>query len=263
MTGLTALITGASSGIGRELARLFAADGHDLVLVARRANLLEDLAGDLRRQFRITVRVWPEDLADHFAPRRIHQRAQAEGIVIDVLVNNAGFGALGPFADLPRDRQMAMIDVNLRALTELTHLFLASMVRQRRGRILNLASMAAFQAGPYMAVYYATKAYVLSFSEALSAELAGSGVSVTCLCPGLTPTEFQEVADMAGSRLAVMRGMSATAVARAGYDALMADRRLIVPGLKNKLGVFIVRFVPRGLAMAAVKWLQARRTAGQ
>jgi hypothetical protein len=220
----TVLITGASSGIGLELARLFAADGHDLILVARRADRLEALAGELRVGHAVTVHVWPEDLGDRDAPARLHARALAENLFVETLVNNAGFGALGDFAELPLDRQLAMIDVNLRALTELTHRFLPDMRRHRRGRILNVASMAAFQPGPHMAVYYATKAYILLLSEALSAELAGSGVSVTCLCPGVTRTEFQDAAGMAGSRLLAIRGLSAERVARIGYSAMQSGR---------------------------------------
>ena len=255
---MTALITGASSGIGLELAKLFAADGHDLVLVARRADMLENLAGELRGRSGVTVRVWPDDLADPAAPTRLFERATAEGVAIDMLVNNAGFGALGTFADLPSERQLAMIDLNIRALTDLCHLFLPAMRRRRQGRILNVASMAAFLPGPHMAVYYAGKAFVLSFSEGLSAELAGSGVTVTCLCPGMSPTGFQDAAGMTGSRLGALRGMAAPAVARAGYDALMAGRRLIISGFGNRLAIFAVRFAPRGLVLAAVRWLQAR-----
>jgi len=263
MAGMTALITGASSGIGLELAKLFAADGHDLVLVARRADLLEALARELRGRSGITVRVWPEDLADPAAPTRLFERARSEGVAIDMLVNNAGFGALGPFADLPGERQLAMIDLNIRALTDLCHLFLPAMRQRRQGRILNVASMAGFLPGPHMAVYYASKAYVLSFSEALSAELAGSGVTVTCLCPGMSPTGFQDAADMAGSRLSAFPGMAPAMVARAGYDALMAGRRLIVPGFGNKLAISAIRLVPRGLVLAAVNWLQGRRNQDQ
>ena len=169
----TALITGASAGIGLELAKLFAADGHDLVLVARRADALEKLADSLRAKHSIAARIWPADLADPRAPLQLQERAVAEGVAVDILVNNAGFGAIGHFHALPPERQLGIIDVNMRALTEMTYHFLPAMRERRRGRILNLGSIVGFLPGPYMAVYYASKAYVVSFSEALAEELLG------------------------------------------------------------------------------------------
>lgn len=251
----TALITGASAGIGLELAKLFAADGHDLVLVARRAETLDRLAADLRQRHGIAVHVCPADLSDPASPAQLCDWVAGQGLAIDTLVNNAGFGAVGPFADQPVGRQLGIVDVNVRALTELTHRMLPAMRARRRGRILNVASVAAFLPGSYMAVYYGTKAYVLSFSDALAEELAGSGVTVTCLCPGFTATEFQEVAGMTGLRgLARIRPMSAEAVARLGFRALMRGRRTVVTGAQNRIGVFGMRFMPR-------RWL-ARLTAG-
>jgi hypothetical protein len=253
-----ALITGASAGIGMELAKLFAADGHDLILVARRADILERLAVELRQAHGGTVYVWPADLADPAAAEALHARATAEGLQIDALVNNAGFGALGGFAELPRERQLAIIDVNLRVVTDLTHRFLPAMRQRRRGQIMILGSVAGFLPGPYMAVYYATKAYLQSFSLALAEELAGSGVTVTCLCPGYTATEFQAVANMdRAGRIMRMTPMSAAAAARIGYRGLMAGRRLVVPGWKNRMGVFIMRFVPRRVLAWVVARLQA------
>lgn len=253
-----ALITGASSGIGLELAKLFAADGHELILVARRAEALEALAATLRAKHGATVHVWPEDLAEVTAPKRIAERAASEGLAVDILVNNAGFGAWGSFADLTLDNQLDMLKVNMTALTELTHRFLPGMRQRRSGRILNLASVSAFQPGPYLAIYAATKAFVLSFSEALGAELAGSGVTVTCLCPGFTGTGFQAVAGMAESRIIEkMKPMSAAHVAAVGYRDLMRARHLSVPGFVNWIGAIGVRFLPRRTAVEIVRKIQA------
>src|SRR5215470_7278951 len=251
-----ALITGASAGIGLELAKLFAADGYDLILVARRADAMEKLAAALKQKHGAAVRVWPTDLADPQAPRRLQARTAAEGLVVDILVNNAGFGAVGHFHELSPERQLGIIDVNMRALTELTHHFLPAMRARGRGRILNVGSIVGFLPGPYMAVYYASKAYVVSFSEALAAELAGSGVTVTCLCPGYTATEFQKAAGITKTGLlAHMRPMSAETVARIGYRGLMTGRRLVVPGWGNRLSIFGLRFSPRRFTVAAVRRL--------
>jgi short-subunit dehydrogenase len=252
-----ALVTGASAGIGLELARQLAADGHDLVLVARRGDALERLAAELRAAHGIAAHVWPADLGDPQAPRQLQARADAECLAVDVLVNNAGYGALGAFAELPADRQLGILDVNMRALTELTHRFLPGMRARRRGHILIVASLAGFLPGPYMAVYYASKAYLLSFALALADELAGSGVTVTCLCPGSTTTEFQAVAGMtAARRLARLRPMTAGSVARIGYRGLMRGRRLVVAGWKNRLGALAIRCVPRTVLSRVVAWLQ-------
>jgi uncharacterized protein len=256
----TALITGASAGIGLELAKLFAADGHDLVLVARRADALQKLADSLRTKHNIAVRIWPADLADPRAPLQLHERAVAEGVAVDILVNNAGFGAIGHFHALPPERQLGIIDVNMRALTEMTYHFLPAMRERRRGRILNLGSIVGFLPGPYMAVYYASKAYVVSFSEALAEELLGSGITVTCLCPGYTATEFQKAAGIAKTGLlARLRPMRADTVARIGYRGLMAGRRLVVPGWGNRISVFGLRFSPRWFTVGAASWLQKPR----
>jgi short-subunit dehydrogenase len=256
----TALITGASAGIGLELARLFAADGHELILVARRAVALEQLAARLRAEHRAKVHVWPADLADPAAPGQLQERAAAEGRAVDFLVNNAGFGAIGRFHELAPERQLAIIDLNMRALTELTYRFLPAMRERRHGGILNLGSIVGFLPGPYMAVYYASKAYVVSFSEALAEELTGSGVTVTCLCPGYTATEFQAVAGISKTGLlARLRPMRAETVARIGYRGLMAGRRLVITGWGNRLSVFGLRFSPRRFAAGAVRRLQGPR----
>src|SRR6478752_6589703 len=187
----TVLVTGASSGIGRELARCFAADGCRLALVARSGGKLQSFAEELRKSRKLDVRTFVVDLAQVDAAFQLQKQLQVAGFKIDVLVNNAGFGAQGSFASLPLERQLDMLQVNVASLTGLTGLLLPEMLRRRRGGVLNVASTAAFQPGPYMAVYYASKAYVLSFSEALAEEMSGTGVTVPCLCPGPVKTNFQ------------------------------------------------------------------------
>ena len=244
----TVLVTGASSGIGRELARLFAADGADLVLVARRRTLLDELAAELTRAHAVAVRVMAMDLADPAAPRALVERLAADGVSVDVLVNNAGFGAVGAFAETPAERLFDMVQVNLTALTHLTRLLLPPMIQRRRGGVLNVGSTAGFQAGPGMAVYYATKAFVLSLTEALAEETAGTGVRLTLLAPGPTHTEFAAAAQMESALLFRLGAMSAAAVARAGYRGFRSGKRIVIPGFLNRLGAFMVRFVPRAVA---------------
>jgi len=257
-----ALVTGASAGIGMELARRLAAGGHDLVLVARRADELRALAESLAAAHGVTAHVIPADLADPAVPQRLFDEVSARGLAVDVLVNNAGFGLLGPFADADPGRTMAMVRVNVAALTHLTGLFLPGMRERGRGRILNVASTAAFQPGPLMAVYYATKAYVLSFSEALHKELAGTGVTVTCLCPGPTKTEFAAASGMAGTMIfSGPNVMAAGPVADAGYRGMMKGKRVVVPGLFNRLLIGAGRLAPRGLVLTLVKRFQEKRRA--
>ena len=258
MTVETVLITGASAGIGWELARLFAAAKSNLVLVARRRERLEELAAELRKQHGVEVHVVAADLARADAPEVIVDRLARDGAAIDVLVNNAGFGALGPVTELDVQRQLDMVQVNVAALTHLTRLLLPGMIERRRGGILNVGSTAGFQAGPFMAVYYATKAYVLSFSEALADELAGRGVTVSCLCPGPTLTEFAETAKMADALLFKLQPMTARQVASAGYRGFRRGKLLVVPGWLNCLGSMGVRFVPRSVARAIARRLQWR-----
>ncbi|RMH50076.1 MAG: SDR family oxidoreductase [Bacteroidetes bacterium] len=257
MPAETVLITGASSGIGLELARLFAADGSDLVLVARREAALQRLAADLQARHGITAHVAPHDLADPAAPQALYDRLAGQGVTVDVVVNNAGFGAHGAVAELDLSRQLAMIQVNVTALTHLTRLFLPGLLARNRGGVLNVASTAAFQPGPYMAVYYATKAYVLSFTEALAEEVAETNLTVTCLCPGPTDTGFADEAGMAASRLFRLGAMEARTVARRGYEAFRDGRVVAIPGLKNKAGAAGVRFLPRAVVRRLVRALQA------
>src|SRR5438067_9972028 len=247
----TALITGASTGIGYELTKLFARDHHDLVLVARNAAKLSAIAGDLQRQFGITATAIPLDLTDALAPQALFDHLQRENIDIDFLVNNAGYGIRGKFADIPLEQSLGQIQLNITALTALTRLFLPPMIERRLGRILNVASTAGFQPGPLMAVYYATKAYVISFSEALANELQGTGVTVTCLCPGATDTEFQKRAGTEETRLfRTMRPMDASAVARDGYQAMMKGKPLVISGFRNWLLAESLRVSPRKLVTA-------------
>ena len=258
----TALVTGASGGIGWELARAFAAGGYDLVLVARSAGKLEELAGELRTRNGIAARALAADLARPGSPDEVFQDLANARVAVDVLVNNAGFATFGPFAETDLASELEEIRLNVAALTHLTKRFLPGMLARRRGGVLNVASTAAFQPGPLMAVYYATKAYVLFFSEALAEELRGTGVTVTALCPGPTATGFQARADMEGSGLftGFMKVMDAAAVARAGYQGFRSGQRIVVPGLLNKLVAQSVRVSPRRLVTRIVRTMQAKRT---
>lgn len=253
----TVLVTGASSGIGRELAHLFAAGGSRPILTARRADRLEELAAELRERHRAEPIVLPADLAERGAPRAIFERLAADGIRVDVLVNDAGFGLLGAFAELSLERQLEMIEVNVVALAHLARLFLPGMLERRRGGILNVASTAAFQPGPRMAVYYATKAFVLSFTEAVFEEAAGTGVRVTCLCPGPTATEFGDLSGLGAKAIFRRNVMGAADVARAGYRGFRRGKALVVPGAFNRLAAFSVRLSPRSIVRKMVRRLQS------
>ena len=256
----TALITGASGGIGLELARLFAAGGYDLVLVARSTAKLEELAGELRKHGG-AVRVLAKDLARPESPEEVFRELEAAGVAVDVLVNNAGFATYGPFVEIDLGRELEELQLNVVTLTHLTKKLLPGMLARRRGGVLNLASTAGFQPGPLMAVYYATKAYVISFSEALAEEMSGTGVTVSVLCPGPTATGFQRRAGMEASKLfsGVLQVADAAAVARAGYEGFRAGKRIVIPGLINKIGVQSIRVSPRALATKMVKRMQERR----
>jgi short-subunit dehydrogenase len=253
-----ALVTGASSGIGWELAKLLAEDGYDLALVAR-GKKLPSLAKELEAAFSIRASVVMADLAKPDAAARVLAETAKWGAV-DVLVNCAGLGTHGKFAESDLARELESIAVNVTALTALTKGVLPSMVERKAGKILNVASTAAFQPGPLMAVYYATKAYVLSFSEAIANELEGSGVTVTALCPGPTETEFQKRAGV--EKTALFQGplvMDARRVAKAGYAGLKRGKRLVIPGVLNRLMVQVVRFSPRRLVTAAARRIQETR----
>jgi len=252
----TALITGASGGIGWELAKLFGQEGFDLVLVARDQAKLVSAAKQLQDSYGVQVEVISADLTQAEAPQMIFENLKNKNI--DVLVNNAGFGLFGAFAETEKNKELDMIEVNVMAVTKLTKLFLPSMVARKKGRILNLASTAAFQPGPLMAVYYATKAYVLSFSEALAEELEGSGVTVTALCPGPTETGFQKMAQMEGSKLVKGKISDAASVAKFGFAALMKGERVVVPGTMNRVMAFSIKFMPRKMVTKIVRKAQEK-----
>lgn len=238
------LVTGASAGIGMELARVFAAHGHELVLVARRADRLDALARELAASGLAAPTVLSVDLARRDAVRTITDALASRGLEAEIVVNNAGFGLAGEVASLDHGEQLAMIDLNVRALTEMSLAFLDSVVR-RRGGILNVASVAAFMPGPGLAVYYASKAFVLSFSRALHQELKPHGVKVTTLCPGPVPTEFQARAGLRTDRAqSVALSLPAERVARAGYDGFMRGKRVVVPGVGNRIAILLTRIVP-------------------
>jgi short-subunit dehydrogenase len=258
---LTALVTGASGGIGEEIARRLAADGHDLVLVARSEPKLRELATELSAKHKIEARVITCDLAKPDAAAEVVGKLDkmSLGSPIDILINNAGYASYGAFAETELSSELSMIQVNIVTLTHLTKLLLPGMIARKRGRVLNVASTAAFQPGPLMAVYYATKAYVLSLSEALANEVLGSGVTVTALCPGPTKTGFQARAKMEESKL--LRGkdiMSSAEVAKAGVDGMMRGKTVVVPGAQNRLMTQAVRFLPRNVVTRMVRSAQER-----
>src|SRR5437764_3816613 len=240
---MTVLITGASSGIGLEMARICAAARHDVVLVARSARNLAELAAALERDHGVRANVIAADLSSAEGVERVVSRVGELRLTIEVLVNNAGFGVYGPFVQTPLELEIQMIHVNIVALTHLTKRFLPPMLARASGRILNVASTAAFFPGPLMAAYYATKAYVLSFSEALANEVAGSGVTVTALCPGPTASNFQTTARLEDSKLVFGKTLpTSREVAQAGFDGMMAGKTLVVPGVSNKLTTMAPRF---------------------
>jgi short-subunit dehydrogenase len=249
----TALITGASSGIGLELARVFAREGYGLVLVARNQKRLEEIAQELRPA---EAQVIALDLSLPGAPEEINGKAPK----VDVLVNNAGFGVFGKFVEKGLAEELNMMQLNMTALVTLTRLYLPAMISAGNGKIMNVASTAAFQPGPLMAIYFATKAFVLSFSEAIANELEGTGVIVSALCPGPTASDFQERAKMQNSALVKGRKMmDSRTVAEAGYRGLMAGKTIVIPGLANKLLTQSLRLSPRSIVTKMVRRMQEER----
>ncbi|MBX3188108.1 MAG: SDR family oxidoreductase [Labilithrix sp.] len=244
-----ALITGASAGLGKELASLFARDKHDVILVARSESKLRALAGDLKESDGVEAHVVVADLGRRGAAASVEEQVKRLGLEVDFLVNNAGFGSNGAFLDLDLAREVEMIDVNITSLVELTHRFTPAMKQRGFGRVMNIASTAGFQPGPFMATYYATKAFVVSFSEALAYELDGTGVTVTCHCPGATKTEFAATAGNDKSRLFQRSGVAdAKDVALHAYKAMMSGEILAVQGALNWIAFEALRFTPRALA---------------
>ncbi len=249
---MKAIVTGASGGLGLEFARLLAADGYDLVLVARSLDKLEALATQLRSQHHVGVDVIAQDLGVPDAAARIVERVPS----CDVLVNNAGFASNGRFDTIPPQRVREELLLDVVTLTELTRSYLPGMRERGNGRILNVASTAGFLPGPFMAVYYAAKAYVLSFSQALAEELRGSGVTITVLAPGATATGFADRADVAKTLLFRLPTADAAAVAKAGYRGMMAGKDLVIPGFSNQALAFVIRFTPRRLLL----WISRKLT---
>jgi len=248
-----ALVTGASSGIGYHLARQFAADGIPVILVARSADKLAALAHELERDYGIDAKAWPADLALPKAPQLVYDQVQAWQVQVDYLVNNAGFGLFGRFDQTAWQRELQMINLNITALTHLTKLFGVPMVQRGRGHILNLASTASFFPGPLMAVYYATKNYVLAFSEAIAQEWRETGVGVTALCPGPTESGFQEAAELEASNLVADKKLpTAEEVAWFGYQQMKAGKVVAVHGFNNTLQTMAPRFLPRGMVRQMV-----------
>lgn len=254
-----ALITGGGSGLGLELAKLFAADGYSLILVSRNEAHLKQAQAELEAAYHATVEIISLDLTDLEALPGIFMKLKERGLKINVLVNNAGFGLLGAFTELDIKKQLNTIALNISALTYLTRLFLDQA--PENAKILNMSSLAAFQPGPYMNVYYATKAYVLSFSEALAEELEDKNISVTALCPGPVATDFWKVSDPNRTRVprtTMISRLSPEFVARAGYRGLQQGRRVVVPGIMNKLLIFANRFLPRSIVTSIVKGLNTK-----
>jgi uncharacterized protein len=257
----TALITGASFGIGLELARIFARENHNLVLVARSADKLRQLASELEKAHGTRSLILAVDLTEPGASTYVLDQTARADVVVDVLVNNAGFGQYGLFAESDLEECLRQIQLNVTTLTHLTRLYLSGMIERGSGRILNVASTAAFLPGPLMAVYFATKAYVLQFSEAIANELQGTGVTVTCLCPGATTTEFHKRANATGMRFLKMGSMDARSVAKDGYRALMAGKPVAISGFKNWLVAQSIRFAPRRMVTAVAGKLQESSSA--
>lgn len=250
----TALITGASSGLGTEFARIHASKGGNLVLVARSKDKMEALKAELQNEYNVSVYVIAKDLSEQSAPKAIFDELTDKNIRIDYLINNAGFGDFGDFVESDWEKQLQMINLNITALTYLTRLFLPGMVVNKYGRILNVASTAAFQPGPTMSVYFATKAFVLSFSEAIANELDGTGVRVTALCPGATETGFKDAASLDSSNLFKGNGIaSAKEVAEFGYKSMKSGKTVVVHGFMNSLMAQSVRFAPRKMVVAIAR----------
>ncbi len=253
----TALITGASSGIGLELARTFAKNNTDVLLVARSKNKLQDISTALSQEHGVKVHILAKDLSAMGAGSEVYEWCKTNNVTINYLINNAGFGDFGMFAESNWEKQLQMINLNITALTHLCRLFIPDMISRKEGRIMNVASTAAFQPGPTMAVYFATKAYVLHFSEAIGNELTGTGVTVTALCPGATESGFQAAADMEDSKLVNGKKLPTSAeVAQYGYNSMMQGKAVAIHGTLNYIMANSVRFSPRSAVVKLARWLQ-------
>lgn len=257
----TVLITGATSGIGYELAKIFARNKYNLVLTGRNEERLNQIKNEFLA-LNISIDTFSCDLAKPNSAKQLFEFLSKHNLEIDFLINNAGFGLLGPFNELDLKSQLEMIQVNITSLVELTHLLIPSMIKRNSGKIMNVASTAAFQPGPDMAIYYATKSFVLSFSEALHYELKDYGISVSTLCPGPTKTDFQRRARMENINLEkskLLPYMSAEKVAEIGYKGLMKGKRVIIPGMMNKIGVMMVKFIPKKIILNVIKIFNSKR----
>ena len=253
-----ALITGASSGIGYELANLFAKDKHNIILIARREDRLKQLSRDLENDYKIKTLVIPKDLSQSQSAQEIYDILKQNDITIDYLINNAGFMVYGRFSDTNWSEDHKMIQLHMVTLTHLIKLFLPDMLRRENGKILNIGSTGSFVPGPLIAVYCATKNYILSLSEAIAEELNGTGVTVTALCPGGTKTEFAEKANIKNSSVHFFEVMEANRVARIGYKALMKGKRAVIPGMLNKIQIFSIRFTPRIVVSKLIKFMMSK-----
>ena len=258
-TGQTALVTGASGGIGVDLAACFARDGYGLILTARSEGALQDVAARLAREHGVAAVPVANDLGAIGGGARLAQLIADKGLTVDVLVNNAGYGHAGPLTSSDLETQVGMVDLNVRAVVELTHLFWDGMVRRKRGGVLNVASTAAFQPGPLMAVYYASKAFVLSFSEALWEEARGTGLTVSCLCPGPTVSGFRARAGTGRTKLASLPAAPSMPVAEAGYRGWRRNRRVVITGGRNRLMAELARIMPRRAVLRMVRYIQEAR----
>lgn len=258
-TNKTALVTGASGGLGYDLASVFAENGYNLVLVARNEEKMHHLANQARQMFGVSAMVIGKDLTRPEAPIEIARELEKRRIKIDVLVNNAGFGRLAPFAHAAETEQLGMLQLNITALAHLTRLFLPAMIRNGGGRILNIASTAGFQPGPYMASYYASKAFVISFSRALAEETRDHGITVSVLCPGPMATGFRQRAGIKQPALGTMADIDSRVVARSGFEGLMAGKTVIVPGVLNKIGTWAARFLPGNVVVRTLAQVQRNR----
>ena len=257
----TALITGASNGIGYELAKVHASNGDNLVLVARNKNKLDELKIELEKQFKITVYTIGKDLSIINAAQEVYDELKQKNIVIDYLINNAGFGDYGFLIETDWNKELQMINLNITTLTHFTKLFLKDMVKKGSGKIMNVASVAAFLSGPTMAIYYASKAYVLSFSEAIDNEVRDKGVTVTTLCPGPTESGFLEAAALQNSKLFKGKKIaSAKEVAEYGYKAMMQGKTVAIHGFMNRIMASAVSFIPRSILVKAVRRIQEKTT---
>ena len=254
-----ALITGASGGIGLELSYLCAEDGYNLILIARSEDKLKDISDEITGNYDVDVKIICKDLSDPSSAKEIYERVHGEQLDVSILINNAGFGGTGSFAETDLKNELEMMQVNMVSLVELTKYFLPVMITEKHGKIMNVASTAAFVPGPFMSIYYATKAFVLSFSEALANELKGTGVTVTALCPGPTYTDFQKRANVETARLFRHNVMDARKVALTGYRGLMKGKSVVIPGVFNKLMIQSSRFAPRKTLTAISRWLQSKR----